>query len=177
MQPPSSPTTDHPDATVSHTTQLSLVARARRRRKIRAKLEEVAKVVSTPHVEHEDGALALFSAADCAVLTDNGEIIVAKTGSSRPFESIGAKVRTLRTSSAAMCEYLRQPPLDVIHIRGHAGMIHAYALGPHTLVAVTEVSPGARNLDAVVDRVDRCLGVGGHGHTHIEQLVTMLREF
>lgn len=157
-------------------THLTLIARARRRQKVRAKLEHIAKVVSTPHVDHDD-ALALFSETDCAILTDGGEIIVAKNASSRPFEAIAPKIRAIRATSTTLCDYLRQPPLDVVHIRGRSGMVHTYALGSHTLVAITEVSPGARNLDTVVDRIDRCLGVGGAGRTHIEELANMLREF
>lgn len=154
----------------------TLIARARRRQKVRSKLEHIAKVVSSPHVEHDD-ALALFSETDCAILTDGGEIIGTKNVSSRPFETIAPKIRAIRATSTALCDYLHQPPLDVVHIRGRSGMVHAYALGNHTLVAITEVSPGARNLDTVVDRIDRCLGVGGAGRTHIEELANMLREF
>lgn len=155
---------------------LSLIARARRRRKIRAKLEHIAKVISSPQVDHDD-ALALFSGTNCAIFTDGGEIIVANTATSRPFEAIAPKIRTIRATGTAMCDYLRQPPLDVVHIRGRSGMVHAYALGAHMLVAITEVSPGARNLDTVVDRVDRCLGIGGSGQTHIDELAGMLKEF
>lgn len=156
--------------------QLSLLAKARRRRKIRAKLDAVARVVSTPRVEHDDG-LALFSETDCAVLTEQGEIIVTKTGSSRRFEAVAPKIRTIRKSAHAICAYLGQQRMDVIHVRGQSGMLHAYILGMHTLVTLTDVSPGARNLDAVVARVDKCLGVGGEGRTLIEDLAEMLQEF
>lgn len=164
---------------------MSLLARARRRRKIRAKLDEVAKVVSSPQVDHED-ALALFSETDCALLTDHGEIIVSTSTkttsshhtSSRSFiESIAPKIKLLRHSTNSLSTYLNPTSnenLQAIHIRGHAVILHTYILGKHTLIAVTEVSPGARNLDTVVDRVDRCLGISGHGHTLIRQLQDML---
>lgn len=157
---------------------LSLLARTRRRRKIRSKLEHIAKVVSTPHLDHDDDSLALFSETACAILTDAGEVILANNATtSHRFDALAPKLRAIRTSATAMAHYLRQPPVDVVHLRGRATMLHAYAIGPHTLVAVTEVSPGARNLDAVVDRVDRCLGLGGHSRTHIFDLAHMLREF
>lgn len=156
--------------------QLSLLGKARRRRKVRAKLEQVARVVSSPHIGHDDG-LALFSETDCAVITESGDVIVTKTGSSRPFEAVAPKIKTIRASARALCKSLGQDEMHVVHIRGQTGMLHAYILGEHALVTLTEVSPGARNLDAVVERLDKCLGVGGEGRTLIEELVTMLKEF
>lgn len=156
--------------------QLSLLAKSRRRRKIRAKLDEVARVVSSPRLGHDEG-LALFSETDCAVITEHGDVIVTTTGSSRPFDAVAPKIRAIRASAAALCEYLGQNRMDVVHVRGQSGMVHAYMLGAHTLVTLTEVSPGARNLDAVVARVDKCLGIGGERRTLIEGLATMLQEF
>lgn len=169
--------------------QLSFLARHRRRRKIRAKLDEVARVVSQPRVDYDD-ALAFFSATSCAILTDSGEIIVTKSGSTRPFEAVGHKIRLLRTATNGLRQYLDEELEDgrnqnrtVIHLRGHEGIvIHAYVLGKHTLMAITEVHPGARNLDMVVERVDKCLGVpnsleGKKKNTIIEQLHTMLLQF
>lgn len=156
--------------------QLSLIGKSRRRRKVRAKLEEVARVVSSPRSGHDDG-LALFSETDCAVITESGEVIVTKTGSSRRFEAVAPKIRTIRSSARALSKSLGNDDLHVVHVRGNTGMLHAYILGEHALVTLTEVSPGARNLDAVVARVDECLGIGGEGRTLIEELATMLKEF
>lgn len=155
--------------------QLSLLGKSRRRQKVRAKLEEVARVVSSPQICHDDG-LALFSETDCAVITESGDVIVTKTGSSRKFEAVAPKIKTIRASVCALCKSLGQTEPDVVHVRGQTGMLHAYALGGHALVTLTEVSPGARNLDAVVARVDKYLGVGGEGRTLIEELAIMLKE-
>lgn len=155
--------------------QVSGLAKARRRRKIRLKLEEVARVVSSPRTAHPT-ALALFSEADCAIITEGGEIIVTKTGSTRPFENVAPNMRAIRAAAARLAGYFGEE-LQVVHVRGKSGLLHAYVLGRHTLVTVTEVSPGARGLDAVVERVDECLGVGGEGRTLIEELGGMLEEF
>lgn len=155
--------------------QFSLPGKPRRRHKIRAKLEQVSRIVATPRIE-EESALALFLHTSCAVLTESGEIIVSNTTPSRPFQAIAPKIRAIRATAHAMSEYLPPQP-NVVHIRGRSAMLHAYYIGPHTLVALTEVSPGARNLDAVVERVDRCLGLGGDGVTILEQLSELLKEF
>ena len=138
----------------------------------------MAKIVSSPRIE-EDHALALFSETHCAIITDAGEIIVTKNGSVRPFEAIAPKIRSIRASARSLAHFLGDLPTDVVHIRGQSAMMHAYTVGSHNLVALTEVSPGARNLDAVIARVDKCLcvNVDADGHTFIQQLADMLEEF
>lgn len=155
--------------------QLSLLAKSRRRRKIRAKLDEIARIVSSPPTQDEPQAL--LSATDCAVITEHGDVIVTTAGSSSPFEAVAPKIRDIRASAAALCEYVGRQNTDVVHVRGQRGTLHAYLLGAHTLVTRTEVSQGVRTLDAVVARVDESLGVGGVGRTLIDQLAAMLQEF
>lgn len=171
-EPPTSPTS----TSMNPPPQLSLLSRARRRRKIRTVLDEVARRVSEPQVDQAD-SLALFAKTDCAVLTDTSEIIVTKTASARPFDLIAPKIRALRASSAAMCEYLHQPPLDFIHLRGHKGLVLAYTIGQHTLIVMTEVNPDARNLDTDVDRIDRFLRIADNGPSLVAQLTMVLQEF
>lgn len=44
-------------------------------------------------------------------------------------------------------------------------MLHAYGLGKHILVAVTQVLQGAHNLDDAVAYIDECLGVNNMKNT------------
>lgn len=157
--------------------QLSLLARARRRRQIRHLLEHVARIIASPRVDSDDAGLALFSDTHCAILTHAGELIVARTASTRPFSSLAPKLRAARAAATSVAATLGNPPPDVLHVRGKAGVVHAYVLGPHMLVAVTEVSPGARNLDAVIQRVDNALRVGEEGPSLLAQLDAILGEF
>lgn len=61
-------------------------------------------------------------------------------------------------------------------------MLHAYELGKHILVAVTQVLPGAHNLDNAVAYIDECMGVNKRNDTNaldetlLDQLSDMLIE-
>lgn len=164
--------------------QLSLLAKSRRRRKIRQALERVARTVSSPRIAHDAG-LALFSGTDCAVLTAGGEVIAARSGSARPLAALAPK---LRHAAEAAVSLAAQLGVDgggaAVHVRGRGALLLVYALGQsHALVAVTEVSPGARDLDAVIARIDAALGAAPptvdaiHGTTTlVAELTALLRD-
>lgn len=153
---------------------LSLIAKIRSRRAIRTKLDEVSRIVNSPRIgEH---SVALFGGTECAIVTEDGDILTGKAGSSKPFAAVAPKVRQLRTSADRVGQYLSQKAPNVVHVRGESGMVSAYDLGQHTLVTYTEVSPGARNLDAVVARVDRALGIDGDASKLIDDLKGLLAD-
>ncbi|KAI0563952.1 hypothetical protein FGB62_32g013 [Gracilaria domingensis] len=160
--------------------QLSILAKSRRRRKIRAKLDEVARVVSTSRMNQ--GPQPLFTEAHCAILTESGELIVANNTSVRRFQAIAPKIRAIRHSAESVSSFLGTEPSKVVHVRGRTRMLHAYEVDAHTLVAVTQVSPGAVNLENAVAYIDECMGVNKKTEaevlekTLLEELSIMLVE-
>lgn len=143
-----------------------IIAKTLRRRKIRAKLEDVTRAVSYPHIRGD--CMAMFSATDCAILTKDGDIIAAKAGSSHPFDAVAPKIRALVFSAKRLALCLEQERPEIVRVRGESGIFSAYDLGPHShffraaereephslLVTYTEVSPGSQNLDTAFSRVD-----------------------
>ncbi|CAN8071345.1 unnamed protein product [Agarophyton chilense] len=157
---------------------LSILAKTRRRRKIRAKLDEVARVVSARRMN--PGSQPLFTEAHCAILTQSGELIVANNTSVRRFQAIAPKIRAIRHSAESISSFLDMETSKVVHVRGRTFMLHAYDVGAHTLVAVTQVSLGAENLDNTVAHIDECMGVNSDkqadvaDETLLEQLADLL---
>ena len=154
---------------------LQILAKSRLRRNIRLTLDNIATVVSSPRIDH-DRELALFSETHCAIITDTADIIVSNTASTPPFEAIVPKIHAIRMAATSLSNTVDANPIQVIHIRGRSRMVHAYLIGKHTLVALTEVSPGARNLDAVVARVDKCLTIATNTPTLLDHLSSMLEQ-
>lgn len=157
--------------------QLSLLAKSRRRRKIRAKLDDIARALSATAAPSEDAPQPTLSATDCAVLTEHGDVLVTSAGASTAFEAAAPKVRDIRLAAAALCAYVGCTESRVVHVRAQRGILHVYVLGKHALVVRTDVTAvGGCDLDAVVGRVDRCLGRGGEGRGLVEELGGMLQD-
>ena len=152
----------------------SLLAKIKSRRSIRAKLDEVAKIINACKEGHSSAAL--FVSTECAIITQDVDVLTGKSGSSRPFTNIAPKICALRDSARRVCANFDQKRAPVIHVRGESAMVSAYALGHHTLVAYTDITPGAHNLDAVLASVDRALGVEGDASKLVEQLTRLLED-
>ena len=193
--------------------QLSLLSKTRRRRRIRTKLEDISRAVSLPSGGSGVGILGtnvirdgieaervsdinISLRTECALLTEIGELVVSKTGSSRPFDTVTPRIRTIRTAArnltAALVGAGASTPTSV-HLCAKTRMVHAYLIGPHTLVALTEVTgEKMHSVDDVINQVDRRVSVasigvglekeggkGKHGDaqsgmSHLEELRTML---
>jgi hypothetical protein len=109
----------------------SSIANSRRRRQIRARLDDVARVI---------GSQFRGAVTDCAVITREGDILTGKGGSPRPFIQLVPKIRALRKNSATLSMALAVPVPRILHVRGHSWMAGIYSLGPHSLVIFTPAS-------------------------------------
>jgi hypothetical protein len=141
------------------------IAKSRRRRQIRVKLDEVSRVMGT----HFRGG-----ATDCALITADGDLLTAKGVSTRPFVPLVPKVRALRESATAVSAALAAPPPRTVHVRGAAWTAAVHSLGPHTLVAYTPVPLGTP--DAVLRNVDLALAAGGSSPGPIADLARLVQD-
>ena len=151
-----------------------MIAKIRSRRAIKHKLDEVSRLVNT--TASSDGSAALFEGTECAIVTGDGDILTGKGGSSRPFTDVAPKVARLRAAAHSLGEYLSQTRPAVVHVRGESAMLSAYDLGVHTLVTYTAVSTQTKEVDAVIARVDRALGVDADAKKLIAELGRLLED-
>jgi hypothetical protein len=127
----------------------SSIAKSRRRRQIRARLDDAGRVVGS----HFRGAVT-----DCAVITREGDILTGKGGSTRPFIQLVPKIRALRRNSATLSVALAVPVPRILHVRGHSWMAGIYSLGPHSLVIFTPVA--LRTPEEILRELDELLTHG-----------------
>lgn len=149
---------------------MSFFSKFRSQRAIRHKLEEVSRIFNTP--ADNEGPGAPVGATECAIVTDEGDIITGKSGSSKPFTEIAPKVSRLRHSAEKVCDTLTARRPVAVHIRGDTDMVSTYALGAHTLVAVSPT--GAAASDATIARIDAALGADRDASKLIEELARLL---
>lgn len=149
---------------------MSFFSKYRSQRAIRHKLDEVSRIFNTP--SENEGPTVPMGATECAIVTDEGDILTGKSGSSKPFTEIAPKVCRLRLSAEKVCETLTTRRPTAVHIRGTTDMISTYALGAHTLVAVSPT--GATASDTTIARIDTALGADGDASKLIEELARLL---
>jgi hypothetical protein len=140
------------------------IVRSKRRRQIRAKLDEVSRVT---------GTFFRPGATDCALITADGEVITGKSGTSKPLVPSVAKVRSLRANADAIAAALSLPPPATVHIRGSLWMAAAYALGPHTLVSYSPVSIDTK--DDLLKEMDRALAAADTSGGAVAELAALVQ--
>jgi hypothetical protein len=128
----------------------SSIAKSRKRRQIRAKIDDVSRLV---------GSCFRSANTDCAVITKDGDILTGKGGSTRPFIQLVPKIRALRRDAASIADALAGCVPRVLHVRGMSWMAAVYSLGPHSLVVLTPAplktsETSLRELDAVLTQGD-----------------------
>lgn len=124
------------------------IARSRRRRQIRAKLDEIARLLHT----YFRGA-----APDVALLTSDGGIIAAKGAHAKPLQPVVHRVLALRAHALALAAALDVPAPLTISARGTSCAADAHILGAHTLLIYAPVPLAAH--DAVLKNVEHALKV------------------
>lgn len=152
---------------------MSLIAKIRSRRAIQRKLDEVSRIFNSPPAG-EEYSTAQVAGTECAIVTEDGDILTGKAGSPKPFVEIAPKVRRLRESADKVGQYLLQKRPTVVHVRGKSRMVSTYDLGQHTLVTCSAVSAGPRSLDVTIARIDSVLGVNGDASKLIAELTRLL---
>lgn len=151
---------------------MSLITKIRSRRAIQGKLDEVSKIFNSSLLEEEDKTQG--TGTECAIVTEDGDILTGKARSPKPFAEIAQKVRRLRESADKVSQCLLQNRPTVMHLRGTSNLVSAYDLGQNTLVALSTVNAGVRSPDLVIARIDSILGVNGDASKLIAQLTRLL---
>ncbi len=146
---------------------MSLISKFRSRRAIKSKLDEVARIFNTPG-ENEANTVPVGT-TECAIITEEGDILTGKSGTSKPFTEIAPKVRRLRLSAEKVCETLTTRRPVAVHICGSKSMVSTYALGAHTLVTI---SPAG--IDSSIARIDAALGADGDASKLVDELARLL---
>lgn len=141
---------------------MSLISKFRSRRAIKNKLDEVARIFN---YDYSVDTLPVsvnynLSDTDCAIITDEGDILTRKSGTStKPFSEVAPKVARLRATSEKVAYALLSPAnsadLQLLHVRGTSTMLSMYALGSHTLVAISYLRD--IHMDAAITRIDAAL--------------------
>ena len=111
-----------------------------------------------------------FTRTDCAIITEEGDILTGKAGSPKPFVDVVSKVHRLRLSAERVRAHLQHTPATVVHVRGASTMISTYELGKHTLVALSELAPGSPPPDSATAHIDSLLV------QHIDALTRLLND-
>lgn len=122
------------------------IGKSRRRRQIRAKLDDVSRLMSL----HCPGGIA-----DCALVSAQGEVLTAKGVSPRPFLALVPKVTAVRNSAAALASALAVAPSSILQLRGSTWLVAIHAMGPHALLAYAPVSLDAH--DGLLRAMNRAL--------------------
>lgn len=141
---------------------MSLISKFRSRRAIKNKLDEVARIFNDTYTSSSSSSSSrglhhhFLSETDCAIVTDEGDILTRKSGTStKPFSEVAPKVGRLRATSEKVAYALNTDGLQVLHIRGSETMLSTYALGSHTLVAISYLRD--IHMDAAIERIDTAL--------------------
>lgn len=147
---------------------MSLISKFRSRRAIQRKLDEVSRIFNS------EGNAPSLGLTECAIVTEEGDILTGKAGSPRPFAELAPKVRRLRASADRVGAHLLHKRAKMVHICAQNTMVSTYDLGAHTLVAVSDLTGAAP--DATTAGIDAALGVDGSGTKLIDALTRLLHD-